>query len=222
MFTIVNLLCTAISMVIVSRYRDCDPMKTKRVHTADQLFALFIMDTMGTIPGIPGIFMAGIFSASLSTISSGINSVSAVLLEDIIRPYIAKKLSDTSAVRVIRYLSLVFGILCMLTATVAGKMGNIIQASMFVFGLLGAPMFGTFILGLFIPWASKLGALVGLFAGFCFNIWMGMGSLFNFPYHPMKEKNYVDGCPELYFNVTGEYFSMEKHRNITAMQMQRT
>ena len=37
--------------------------------------------------GLAGFFIAGIFSASLSTVSSAINSLAAVTLEDYIKPF---------------------------------------------------------------------------------------------------------------------------------------
>ena len=40
-------------------------------------------ELFGAYPGMSGLFVAGIFSASLSSISSGINSMAAVLWEDI-------------------------------------------------------------------------------------------------------------------------------------------
>lgn len=38
---------------------------------------------MGKFPGLTGLFIAAILSASLSTVSSGINSIVTVLIEDI-------------------------------------------------------------------------------------------------------------------------------------------
>lgn len=155
MFTIIHLLVLLVGMVVISKYRYCDPIKTRRIMTADQLFPLFVMDTMGNIPGIPGIFVAGIFSASLSTVSSGINSLTAVVHEDIIKPYVWKNLTDVQTLRLLKLMSIVGGLLCIGAAMVSGYMGNIIQATMVAFGLLGAPMFGTFILGLFVPYATN-------------------------------------------------------------------
>ncbi len=232
MFTVINLLTIVVGMVVVSRYRGCDPIKTQRVMTADQLFPLFVMDTMGSIPGIPGIFVAGMFSASLSTVSSSINSVTAVILEDIVKLMIWPQITEGQSVKFLKIFSVVFGLICILAATAAKSMGNIIQASMFVFGLLGAPMFGTFVFGLFVPVGNKFvsnlnihflcvfglfrassvfcmlqGAMAGIICGFVFNCWMGIGALLNFPYYPTIQKDYVDTCPALYYNVTGHAFN---------------
>lgn len=155
MFTLIHILVIIVGMVVISKYRYCDPLKTKRIMTADQLFPLFVMDTMGSIPGIPGIFVAGIFSASLSTVSSGINSLTAVVYEDVIKPYVWKNLAEHQTMKLLKIMSIFAGILCIGAAMVSGFMGNIVQATMVTFGLLGAPMFGIFILGLFVPYATN-------------------------------------------------------------------
>ena len=43
-----------------------------------------MVDTLGKLPGIPGLFIAGLLSGSLSTVSSAINSLAAVTWEDYI------------------------------------------------------------------------------------------------------------------------------------------
>lgn len=47
----------------------------------------YIMENLSIYPGVPGIFIAGIFSAGLSTISAVQNSVAAIILEDYIKPF---------------------------------------------------------------------------------------------------------------------------------------
>lgn len=51
-----------------------------------QLMPYYIISTMTEYPGLPGLCIAGIFSATLSTISSAVNSMAAVTYQDIIRP----------------------------------------------------------------------------------------------------------------------------------------
>lgn len=46
---------------------------------------LYVVETMSSVPGLTGLFVAGIFSASLSTVSSCLNSLAAVTLEDYIK-----------------------------------------------------------------------------------------------------------------------------------------
>ena len=46
------------------------------------MLPLHVLHVAGDIPGLPGLFMAGVFSGSLSTISSGLNSLSAIALRD--------------------------------------------------------------------------------------------------------------------------------------------
>lgn len=45
----------------------------------------YVIDTMGSLPGLSGLFVSGIFSASLSTVSAAVNSLAAVTLEDYIK-----------------------------------------------------------------------------------------------------------------------------------------
>ena len=52
------------------------------------MFPLFVMETLGLLTGLPGLFVAGIFSGALSTVSSGLNSLAAVTLEDFVRPMV--------------------------------------------------------------------------------------------------------------------------------------
>lgn len=46
---------------------------------------LYVVDTLKHMPGLAGLFVAGIFSGSLSTVSSAVNSLAAVTLEDYIK-----------------------------------------------------------------------------------------------------------------------------------------
>lgn len=50
-----------------------------------QLMPLFVMDSVSSIPSLAGLFTAGVFSGSLSTVSSALNSLAAITLEDYLK-----------------------------------------------------------------------------------------------------------------------------------------
>lgn len=97
MASIMSLTICFAGLSIYTKYRECDPLNSGRITSNDQLMPLYVMDTLSKYPGIPGLFIAGIFSAGLSTISATVNSLSAVILEDYIKPlyrykrYLAKE-----------------------------------------------------------------------------------------------------------------------------------
>ncbi|CAL1269236.1 unnamed protein product [Larinioides sclopetarius] len=92
-----QLLCCLCGLVLYAYFRYCDPMTSaeKPIQSADQLIPYFISTTLDHLPGIPGLCICGIFSASLSTVSSSINSLASVATEDFIKP-IFPKLNLTS------------------------------------------------------------------------------------------------------------------------------
>ena len=60
---------------------------------------------MGRFPGVAGLFIASILSASLSTISSGVNSMATVIIEDIYkRLSVAHTMTDESQATVLKLL----------------------------------------------------------------------------------------------------------------------
>ena len=70
-------LCSYGGMVMFAFYRDCDPFTAGQVETKDQMFPLFVMQMVGDIPGLPGLFVAGVFRylyLSCSVVKSGIKN----------------------------------------------------------------------------------------------------------------------------------------------------
>ncbi|CAL1266319.1 unnamed protein product [Larinioides sclopetarius] len=188
-------------LVIYAFYFDCDPIGTKMIQAPDQLFPRFVMETLGAFPGIPGLFVAGIFSGALSTVSSGVNSLAAVMLEDIIKKFIVKDISELWATRVSKAMAMGFGVLSIILVFAAEQMGGVLQAALTIHGIVGGPMLGAFTLGMFIPFANTWGASTGLVSGFGIAMWFGMGAFASQPYHPEAPLSY-QGCAELYYNAT--------------------
>jgi len=52
-------------MILYSVYKDCDPLTAGYISGQDQIFPLYVMNFLGSLRGMPGFFVAGIFAASL-------------------------------------------------------------------------------------------------------------------------------------------------------------
>ncbi|XP_045030203.1 sodium-coupled monocarboxylate transporter 1 isoform X2 [Daphnia magna] len=197
--------CCYGGMVIFAKYADCDPLSAKYVSKPDQLFPLFVMDTLGHIPGVPGLFVAGIFSGALSTVSSGLNSLAAICLEDFVKPFCCVGMSDERATKVSKGLAIGFGFLCFGLVFVASQLGNILEAALSIFGIIGGPLLGVFTLGIFFPWANSVGAGVGVIASLGLMLWIGIGTQVAKAHGFLKltSKLYsTDGCRALNATLT--------------------
>ncbi|RXG58700.1 Sodium-coupled monocarboxylate transporter 1, partial [Armadillidium vulgare] len=69
-------------LVIYATYAGCDPMTLGKIKKKDEIITYYVMDKLSLIPGLPGLFVAAIIGAALSTLSSFINSCVALLWKD--------------------------------------------------------------------------------------------------------------------------------------------
>ncbi|XP_033759638.1 sodium-coupled monocarboxylate transporter 2-like [Pecten maximus] len=74
----------------------CDPIEAGIIKNANQLLPYMVVRVFHGLPGLAGLFLASLFSASLSTISSGLSCLSAQTVEDFIKPNY-KDMSDGKA-----------------------------------------------------------------------------------------------------------------------------
>lgn len=165
-----------IGLVMFAYYKEY-PMSTQQSQAApDQLALYFVMDLLKGLPGLPGLFVACLFSGSLSTISSAFNSLATVTMEDLIRPWFPE-FSEVQATMLSRILAFGYGLLCLGMAYISSQMGPVLQAALSIFGMVGGPLLGLFCLGMFFPCANPPGAIVGLLAGLLMAFWIGIGSI---------------------------------------------
>ena len=120
---------------------------------------LFVVDAMGNLPGLPGLFVSGIFSASLSSVSAALNSLAAVTLEDYLKPLYAKikkrPLPDMQSSYPTKIMAFLYGMVCLGVAFLAQFMGGVLQASLTIFGVVGGPLFALFSMGMFTKRANQ-------------------------------------------------------------------
>uniref|UniRef100_A0A8C5I864 Sodium-dependent multivitamin transporter n=1 Tax=Gouania willdenowi TaxID=441366 RepID=A0A8C5I864_GOUWI len=162
-------------LVMFARYGEDSPLDKGYVKTNDQMVLYFVMDVFRDLPGLPGLFVACLFSGALSTISSAFNSLATVTMEDFIKPNFPN-MTEARATLLSKGLALAYGLVCLAMAYIASLMGSVLQAAFSIFGMVGGPLLGLFCLGMFFPWANPTGAVVGLVAGLAMAFWVGIGS----------------------------------------------
>uniref|UniRef100_A0A8B9H5H1 Sodium-dependent multivitamin transporter n=1 Tax=Astyanax mexicanus TaxID=7994 RepID=A0A8B9H5H1_ASTMX len=146
-------------LVMFACYGDINLVDQQYIKSKDQMVLYFVMDMLQDFPGLPGLFVACLFSASLSTISSAFNSLATVTMEDLIKPNYPS-ITDSRTHSFLKYNDI---ICCCLYAALS------------IFGMLGGPLLGLFCLGIFFPWANSSGAVTGLIAGLVMAFWVGIG-----------------------------------------------
>lgn len=116
--------CGYSGMLIYAWYHNCDPLTTKLASAKDQLLPLLVMDILGGFPGLPGLFVAGVFSAALSSLSTGLNSMAAVVLEDFIKPFKKTPFSNKSADILMKLTVVILGVICVALVFFVEKAGT--------------------------------------------------------------------------------------------------
>ncbi|KAL1468825.1 hypothetical protein MTO96_005082 [Rhipicephalus appendiculatus] len=124
----------------------------------DQLLPLYLLEDFASFPGLSGIFIAGVVSASISTVSSLVNSQAAVWYFDVITPFC--KVADRQVDLVVKALAFAVGAIMTGCSVVVPYMGSVIAMFMAVNAAITGPFVGLVMLGLTTPFAnSKVGIM---------------------------------------------------------------
>jgi SSS family solute:Na+ symporter len=155
----------------------------------DKMFPRFIM--IGLPAGLTGLVAAAVLSAAMSSLSSGMNSITAVVTTDFIGRFRHTPLDQAAQVKLARLISLAVGATAIgLSMLVSQVPGNLMELCIKVVNLLTSPIFVLFFLAMFVPWAKPGGAVAATVASVStavaiafyevFGIrfmWAGVGSL---------------------------------------------
>lgn len=137
---------------------------------ADLMVPVFIIKYLPN--GIIGILIVAIMSAAMSSLSSTVNSLSAVTLEDFIKRF-QPQMSDSKYVRYSRFLSVFWGLVCLFFAFFAGSIeGTVIEVINKISSVFYGPILAAFILAILTKKTHALGANIGIVAGVLFNMYL--------------------------------------------------
>ena len=130
----------------------------------DAIFPYFMMSQMPA--GIAGLLIAAIFAATMSTISSNINSVSTAFSVDFVQRF-RPSIKDSALLRVARWTCIVSGMMglgiALLMAT--WDITSLLDYFNTILGLLTSGLGGLFVMAVFIPRIKGWSALTGFIVG---------------------------------------------------------
>jgi SSS family solute:Na+ symporter len=156
---IVNLLLAGLGLALFSYYSAHSELLGEGetiASVADQLLPRFIVHVLPS--GISGLVVAGILSAAMDSLSSGLNSASSVITADWIDRYRRQELPKLQQLRQAKIVTWGLGITVMGVSLFANYVsGNLLEVTYKVVNLLAAPLFVMFFMAMFVPWATTPG-----------------------------------------------------------------
>ncbi|KAK3854698.1 hypothetical protein Pcinc_038840 [Petrolisthes cinctipes] len=182
-------------LVLFATYEGCDPLAAGLITKKDQILPFFVMDRLSSIPGLPGLFVACIFSGALSTISSAVSSQAAVTWEDWLSDHpCCVALSPTQQAFYTKLIALAYGTLAVGLAFSAGNLGGLIQMAHAFVGSVSGPLLSVFVMALFMPFSNPIGCGVGLVLGTCAPLVVNIGAS-GLGLSPPLLPTSTDSCP---------------------------
>jgi len=162
---IVSILFYFIGTALFAYYKTNPVELNISMENPDSIFPHFIMTRLPV--GIAGLLIAAIFAATMSTVSSSINSLSTAFTTDIYRKLVPEK-SDKHFLMVARLSGILLGGLGVILALfmVVWDILSLFDYFNYILGLLASGLGGLFIMGIFIPRIKGKAALAGFFCGF--------------------------------------------------------
>ena len=113
--------------------------------------------------GLKGLFLAALMAAIMSSIDSGVHSITTALIVDFRdRLFPSKKARrDQDDVRTIRWLIVLIGSITVCLACFVGSLGDVFDIGKKLTAAFGGPLLAVFILGLFVKRCSSRGVFAG-------------------------------------------------------------
>ncbi|XP_076753748.1 sodium-coupled monocarboxylate transporter 1 [Xylocopa sonorina] len=171
-------LCCWTGLVLIAWWfpPKCDPRASGLITADDQLLPAYVMEIAKNLHGVPGLFIAGIFGAALSTLSVGFNSTSVVLLEDFVKGCFGLKLSDRCSFIFVKCVVVMLGSIALGLMFLVEKLGGVLVITGSLAAIAAGTSFGVFTLGILVPWANSKGAFMGAIVGFVIAGWASLGA----------------------------------------------
>jgi solute:Na+ symporter, SSS family len=138
---------------------------------AEEILPFFIIHHLPT--GLAGLVIAAAWAAAMSTLSSTINSMAQVTVNDIYRRHIVRNRDDRHYLRVSVWASAVIGVLMVLGAIWFSVVDipTLVDTTTTLASVLGGGLLGLFLLGMLTTKGDGRAAICGIVCAFTFVTW---------------------------------------------------
>ena len=111
--------------------------------------------------GVLGIALTGLLAAFMAGMAANVSSFNTVFTYDIWRPYFRRDRPDSYYLRVGRFATVAGVLVGIVTAFIASGYSNIMNYIQLLFSIFNAPLFATFLIGMFWKRATAVGRVLG-------------------------------------------------------------
>jgi len=116
-------------------------------------------------PGLLGLALTGLLASFMSGMAGNVTAFNTVWTYDLYQAYIARNKSDAHYMWMARFITVVGVLLSIVCAYLVSHWSNAMDIIQLVFGFVNAPLFATFLLGMFWRRTTSHGAFFGLLGG---------------------------------------------------------
>ncbi|KAG4065907.1 hypothetical protein HA402_000354 [Bradysia odoriphaga] len=158
--TFFNICAHITGLQMYAKYETCDPFSAGYTKKIDQVLPYFVMDVGGSVPGLAGLFISGIFAAAMSTMSSSLNTLSGTIYEDFLKSHFAGA-SDEKTSTIMKLIVVILGLILIVLVIVVDKLGPIYELSLTLSSVTNGAMLGIFTMGMVCRSANTRGVIAG-------------------------------------------------------------
>lgn len=185
-------------LIMYTVFANCDPLMTGAIQRNNQVLFHYIKHHLQHLKGLPGFLTSCVFAGSLSFVSSGLNSLSLVILEDFLKKW-SRRIDDFDSVKSCKLITAILGVTVMGGAFVLHHAGDVVlQVFSGLLYITGGPLLGIFTLGLLVSRANAKGAYLGVVSGLAMTIWLFTGAQLYPPNENFDPVSISECSPEVF------------------------
>lgn len=129
----------------------------------DYIFITFVLNFLPV--GLIGLLLAVILSAAMSSTAGELNALASTTTMDFYKKYFSRSNDDKKDLNVSKLLTVVWGVLAIFIALIAGLFDNLIELVNILGSLFYGTILGVFLVAFFLKWIKGKAVLIGGLVG---------------------------------------------------------